>query len=638
MKKIPALLFACLVSTLLLAQDVMTPETLWNLGRVSPLGISKDKKNIVYKVSIPDVANDNFSGTYFSIPIEGGVPLTISAEEANRLVKNDNVSPDGKRILTHANVAISAMKGTDRYEDLDKSNAYVYDDLNYRHWDTWEDGKYSHVFHHSYTNGRIGEGTDIMEGQAFDCPQQPFGGSEDYIWGPYSRKVIYVTKPLVGKEYATSTNTDLFQYDIYTKRTKNLTKDNPGYDFSPAYSSRNVLAWISMSRDGYESDKADIKVRANNVTRNLTQYWDESVRAFIWSNDGKTIYFTGATDGTVQLFSVDFPSFSKKMPVVKQITKGNFDIRGLIGQVDNKLYVTSGDMNQASEIYSIDLKTGERAQLTQTNDAVYNNIGLSKTERRYFKTKDGKDLMSWVIFPPNFDPGKKYPTLLYCQGGPQSALSQFYSFRWNFQLMAAQGYIVVAPNRRGMPGHGVAWNEAISKDHGGLAMDDYLLAIDEMAKEPYVDSDRLGCVGASYGGYSVFYLAGIHQNRFKSFIAHDGIFNLKSMYGTTEELFFLNWDYGGSYFDTENAAAMNTYKNFDPSNLVNNWNTPIYIIQGGKDYRVPIGQGLEAFQAAQLKGLKSRLLYLPEENHWVLRPQNGVLWQREFFKWLEETL
>ena len=638
MKKIPALFLALVLCTLAFAQDVMTPETLWELGRVSPIGITKDKQNILYKVTKADISNDSFTSKTYSIPVAGGVPIEITAEEAEKQVRNNNVSPNGTRILTHSEVAITPMKGTDIYSDLQKSNAYVYDDLNYRHWDKWEDGKYSHVFVHSFKNGRIGKGTDLMEGEAFDCPQQPFGGDEDYIWSPDSRKVIYVTKQKVGKDYATSTNTDLFEYDIYTKRTKNLTKDNPGYDFSPAYSPRNVLAWVSMARDGYESDKADLKVRANNVTRNLTQYWDGSVNSFMWSNDGKSIYFTAAVDGTVQLFNVDFPAFSKKMPVVNQITKGDFDIRGLIGQIGNTLYATSGDMNHSSEIYSIDLSTGERTQLTPTNDAVYNNISLSKTERRYFDTKDGKKLMSWVIFPPNFDPAKKYPTLLYCQGGPQSALSQFYSVRWNFQLMAAKGYIVVAPNRRGMPGHGTGWNEEISKHHGGLVMDDYLLAIDEVSKEPYVDNDRLGCVGASYGGYSAFYLAGIHNNRFKTFIAHDGIFNLKSMYGTTEEIFFLNWDYGGNYWDKSNTEAQNTYANYDPSNLVEKWNTPIYIIQGGKDYRVPVGQGLEAFQAAQLKGIKSRLLYLPEENHWVLHPQNGILWQREFFKWLEETM
>jgi len=300
--------------------------------------------------------------------------------------------------------------------------------------------------------------------------------------------------------------------------------------------------------------------------------------------------------------------------------------------------VTRTDMNHAAELYTVNLANGETTQLTHVNDEKYKPISLSKTERRYVTTTDGKKMLVWVIYPPDFDPTKKYPTLLYCQGGPQSALSQFYSFRWNFQLMAANGYVIVAPNRRGMPGFGVEWNEAISKDHGGQAMKDYLTAIDEVSNEPFIDKDRLGCVGASYGGYSVFYLAGIHNNRFKTFISHDGIFDFRSMYGTTEELFFVNWDIGGPYWDKNNAAAQKSYTQFDPSNLVEKWNTPIMIVQGGKDYRVPVGQGLEAFQAAQLKGIKSRLVYLPDENHWVLSAQNGLVWQHEFFKWLKATL
>src|SRR5690606_15621803 len=310
----------------------------------------------------------------------------------------------------------------------------------------------------------------------------------------------------------------------------------------------------------------------------------------------------------------------------------------IVDVLGNSVIVTRTDMNHAADIHSYDLKTKVWKQLTNVNAATYNNLSLSKTEKRYVTTTDGKKMLVWVIYPPDFDPKKKYPTLLYCQGGPQSALSQFYSYRWNFQVMAANGYIVVAPNRRGMPGHGVEWNEQISGDWGGQVMDDYLSAIDDVAKESYVDKKRLGAVGASYGGYSVFYLAGKHNKRFKSFIAHDGVFNLHSMYGTTEELWFTNWDAGGAYWEKDNKDAVKTYTEFDPSNLVDKWDTPILVIQGGKDYRVPIGQGLEAFQAAQLHGLKSRLLYFPDENHWVLNPQNSIIWHTEFFKWLEETL
>jgi dipeptidyl aminopeptidase/acylaminoacyl peptidase len=324
--------------------------------------------------------------------------------------------------------------------------------------------------------------------------------------------------------------------------------------------------------------------------------------------------------------------------VVKQVTKGDFDITAIAGQAGNTLVVARNDMNHATELYTVNLLNGQMTQLSHVNDAAYAATPMSKVEKRMIATTDGKQMLVYVIYPPDFDPSKKYPTLLFCQGGPQVPLTHFYSYRWNMQLIAANGYIVVAPNRRGMPGHGVAWNEQISKDHGGQVMDDYLSAIDALAKEPFVDKSRLGAVGASYGGYSVFFLAGMHNNRFKTFIAHDGIFNFKSMYGTSEEVFFVHWDYGGAYWDKSNAAAQKSYSQFDPSNLVEKWNTPILIFHGGRDYRVPDTQGFEAFQAAQLRGIKSRLVYLPTENHWVLTAQNGLVWQREFFRWLKETL
>jgi dipeptidyl aminopeptidase/acylaminoacyl peptidase len=393
-----------------------------------------------------------------------------------------------------------------------------------------------------------------------------------------------------------------------------------------------------MKTDGFEADKKDIIALYNNEKYNLTQHWDETVESFKWSEDGKVIYFIAPIDGTEQLFAVDFNPKSKKLPVVKQITQGIFNITGLVGQVENTMVVSRTTMNRATEIYTVDLKAGSLKQLTNVNDELYKNVKESKTERRYVTTTDGKKMLVWVIYPPDFDPSKKYPTLLYCQGGPQSALTQFYSFRWNFQLMAANDYIIVAPNRRGMPGHGIAWNADISKDYGGQVMDDYLSAIDDISKESYVDKSRLGAIGASFGGYSVFQLAGIHENRFKTFISHDGIFNWQSMYGTTEEMWFVNWDLGGAYWEKENAVAQKSYGKFNPINHVNKWNTPIMIIQGGKDYRVPIGQALEAFQVAQLKGIKSRLVYLPNENHWVLDTQNAMVWHREFYKWLKETL
>jgi dipeptidyl aminopeptidase/acylaminoacyl peptidase len=624
----------CVISAT--AQDRMTPELLWQVSRVSALGLTKDGKQVVYSVSTPDAKENKSSVKTFTIPIQGGEPLEMTSLQ--NVMNDRSVSPDGSHKITTKEVKLNKVFGTDFYPELDKSNVQIYDGLNYRHWDTWEDGAFSHVFVHTMVDGEPDEGKDIMPNEPYDCPQMPFGGSEDYTWRPDGKKIIYVTKKKAGTAYAVSTNTDLYEYDITTGVTVNLTEGMMGYDTEPAFSSTGALAWLSMKRDGYEADKNDIIVRNGNVTTNLTQQWDGTVTHFKWSNDGKKIYFTAPVDGTVQLFEVDYPGFTKKMPQVKQITKGEFDIAGIAGQSGNTIAVSRMDMNHASEIYAVNLANGNMTQLTHVNDATYAKLKLSKVEKRMVPTTDGKQMLVWVIYPPDFDTTKKYPTLLYCQGGPQSALTQFYSYRWNFQLMAANGYIIVAPNRRGMPGHGVAWNEQISKDHGGQVMDDYLAAIDAMAKEPFVDKTRLGCVGPSYGGYSTLYLAGIHNNRFKTFISHDGIFNMKSMYGSTEELFFIDWDYGGNYWDKNNAAAQKTYSKFDPINLVDKWNTPILIFQGGRDYRVPENQGFEAFQAAQLRGLKSRLVYLPTENHWVLSAQNALIWQREFFKWLKETL
>ena len=614
-----------MISTTGIAQEIMTPEKLWELGRVSALGISKDGKSIVYKVSNPDMVENKLNSTYFSIPISGGKAKEV--KEYKSLLNDKNIL-NGKT-LSHKEIKIDKVLGKDFYPELDKSNVQIYDGLDYRHWDNWNEGNHNHVFV---------DDLDIMANEPFDSPQKPFGGDEDYIFSPDGTKVIYVSKKKAGTAYATSTNTDLYEYDIASKTTKNLTEKNLGYDVAPQFSPNGDLSWLQMKQDGYEADKNDIIVRHKGLDINLTSNWDGTVDSFTWSKDGKKVYFIAAIDGTKQLFEVNFPGLTKIMVRVTQITNGDFDINGFVGFDDSKIIVTRGDMNQASEIYSYDLKSQVWKQLTTVNDVVYSKISKCKTERRYVTTTDGKKMLVWVILPPNFDATKKYPTLLYCQGGPQSALTQFYSFRWNFQVMASQGYVVVAPNRRGMPGHGVEWNEKISGDWGGQVMDDYLSAIDDVAKEKYVDKERLGAIGASYGGYSVFYLAGIHNNRFKTFISHAGIFNTKSMFGTTEEVFFTNWDAGGAYWEKENKIAQKTYNEFNPITLINKWNTPIFIIQGGIDYRVPIGQSQEAFQAAQLKGIKSKFMVFPEENHWILKPQNGLVWQREFFKWLEETL
>lgn len=633
MKKI-LLTTLTMMSLSAMSQEVMTPELLWKLGRVSPLGISRDSKNIVYKVTTPSIEENKSSSKYLTIPVNGGNATEVKDYEG--LVTNKNISLDSKYLAYNEEVKINAVNGKDFYPELEKSEVQIYDGLDYRHWDTWNEGKFNHVFYKELKDNATG--IDILKGEAYDSPQKPFGGDEDYIWSPDSKSILYVAKKKAGTQYAISTNTDIFEYNLATGKTINRTEGNLGYDTAPQFSPEGNLTWLQMKRDGYEADKNDLIVDFKGQKMNLTANWDGTVESYKWSVDGKKIYFIAAVDGTKQLFGVNFPGLTRIAIRVSQITKGDFDVNEIIGFTANNVLVTRGDMNHAAEIFSYDLKKNDWKQITNVNTDVYKTLALSKTERRYVTTTDGKKMLVWVILPPNFDATKKYPTLLYCQGGPQSALTQFYSFRWNFQLMAANGYIVVAPNRRGMPGHGVEWNEQISKDWGGQVMDDYLSAIDDVSKESYVDNSRLGCVGASYGGYSAFYLAGIHENRFKTFIAHDGVFNTQSMFGTTEEVFFNNWDFGGAYWEKDNAVAQKTYTTFNPITLVDKWNAPILVIQGGKDFRVPIGQGQEAFQAAQLRGIKSRFLYFPEENHWVLKPQNAQVWQKEFFKWLKETL
>lgn len=643
MKKI-FLLALCLIAIQRVhaQQKLLTPELLWSIGRVSPQGLSKNKQILYYAVSTPQVAENKLKTVFYQIPALGGTPQQIAeipGQAAIAELDNASLSQNGNYVVHTKEVAVEDITGKDRYPLLQKSNGYVYDNLNQRHWDTWEDGKYTHVFVARMQGSTLYDEIDIMEGEKFDCPQKPHGGAEDVLFAPDNETVIYVTKKLHGTAYAISTNTDIYAYHIPSQTTQNLTSGMNGYDTNPSFSKDGTfMGWLSMQTPGCESDKNDIWIMdwATHTKHNLTAQWDETIESFYFSEQAGIIYFVAPVKGTVQLFELMYDANFNAQ--IKQITHGNFDITSIIGEIDEILLVTRTDINRAAEIFKVHKQTGFMQAITHVNDRLFESLKTCDVQQRYTHLPSGENIFSWVIYPPDFDPAKKYPMLLYCQGGPQSALTQFYSFRWNFQLMASQGYIVVAPNRTGMPGWGTEWNAAISKDWGGNPMRDYLAVVDDISLENYIDVDRRGAVGASYGGYSVFMLAGIHENRFKTFISHCGLFDLKSWYGTTEELWFANWDIGGPYWETNNRDAQNSYKYFSPSHYVQHWNTPIMIVQGGKDYRVPIEQGLQAFQAAQLKGLKSRMLYLPEENHWVLKPQNGLLWQYEFFKWLKETL
>lgn len=630
-------IFLLFLSSYAIAQNRLTPEKLWQLGRVSGIGISRNGELLVYSVGIPDKAQNKTVRKTYLMSATGGESMPM-IQPMDSVMANSKVSPDGKYILSSREVKMINVTGADRYKDLPNSNVYVYDALNYRHWDTWEDGKFEHVFLEPFINGHRGPAKDLMSNEPYDCPQKPFGGDEDFIWNPDSKHVVYVAKKKFGTEYAVSTNTDLYEYDVETGTTRNLTDDNKGYDINPAYSRNGTLAWLQMKRDGYESDKQDIVVTDGKTKLSLTGHRDDiHVESFIWNGAGDSIYFIAPINGTLQVFSVNNPLATRSNPVIRQLSNGDFDVNSFVGIRGRDLFVARNDMNHASEIYRLNANTGRFFQLTHVNDTAYAKLGMARTERRFVTTTDNKQMLVWVIYPPGFDPSKKYPTLLYCQGGPQSPLTQSYSFRWNFQLMASQGYIVVAPSRRGMPGFGTAWNEQVSKDWGGQAINDYLSAIDAVSKEPFVDKSRIGCVGASFGGFSVFALESKHEGRFKTFIAHDGVFDFKSMYGTTDELFFENWEKGGPYWEANNSVAQRSFAQ-SPSNFVDKWNTPILIFQGGRDYRVPIEQGQQAFQAAQLKGIKSRFVYIPDENHWVLSQQNALVWQREFYRWLDETL
>ncbi|ROI10478.1 S9 family peptidase [Chryseobacterium sp. H3056] len=659
-------LLAIAAPFLMNAQNVMTPETLWTLNKLGVSAVSPDQSSLIYSVGKTDLKTEktNKKNYFFNIKNAQATNLDLGkksliqwdkngiyAQEDDKIylskdagktwtefytigkVDNIVISPDGKKIAFSKEVLVEKVLGKDKYDDVPKTTAQIYTDLNHRHWDYFSEGKYNHVFVVN-TAEKVDTAKDLLEGKTFDSPQRPFGGGEDFVWSPDSSELLYVTKALSGKEYSKSTNTDIYAYNLASGAVRNLTGSNKGYDVSPQFSpDGKYLTWMSMEREGYEADKNDIKIlewKTGRVT-NLTSKWDESVSGSVfWTEDSKNIYFTTPWRGTKQLFSLN-----PKNQKITQITSGNFDVNDIYALNKNTLLVSRTDMNHNADLFNVDLKKGTMTQVTEVNKKNYENITPSKTELKMVKTTDGKEMGVWFIYPPNFDPAKKYPTLLYCQGGPQSALTQFFSTRWNFALMAANDYIIVAPNRRGMPGWGTKWNEEISNDWGGQPMRDYLAAADYAKTLPYVDGDRMGAVGASYGGYSVFMLAGIHENRFKTFIAHDGLFDMKSWFLTTEELWFANWDLGGSPYDIPTPKA---YTKFDPSQYVNKWNTPIMIIQGGIDYRVPYEQGQEAFQAAQLKGLKSKFLYFPNENHWVLHPQNALVWQREFFSWLKETL
>lgn len=538
----------------------------------------------------------------------------------------------------------------DKYPDLPLATGHIHEDLMYKHWDEWTEtapqpfvcpleidyyGEGERI-----KSAKVGEGVNILEGTAYECPMKPFGGIEQLAWNPNNEEIAYTCRKKTGLEYAISTNSDIYLYNIRTREEKNITEDNGGYDTNPAYSPDGKwIAWLSMERDGYESDENRLMVMnlETGEKRFLSRTMDTNVDEFKWK-DANTLLFNAVWNGTIDIYEANLSGW------IGRLTCGQHDL-GLGDVCDHYVYILGHSMRQANEIYRMDLLEEPNnpdgfltlAQLTHENDNIYDQIERSTVEPRWQKTTDGKDMLTWIIYPPHFDPNKKYPTILYCEGGPQSPVSQFWSFRWNFMMMSAGDYIIVAPNRRGLPGFGMEWNEEISGDYGGQCMRDYFTAIDEFCTEPYVDKDHLGCVGASFGGFSVYWIAGHHDGRFKAFIAHDGIFNLEMQYLETEEKWFANWDMGGAYWEKDNAIAQRTFAN-SPHKFVDKWDTPILCIHGEKDYRILANQAMAAFDAAKMRGIPAELLIFPDENHWVLKPQNGILWQREFRGWLDRWL
>jgi len=652
----------------------MTPEMMLSLARVGASSLSPDGKTIVYSVGFPNIKENKIRTELFSIASNGtgrrqltqgiaGLHGARWIQQGRRIsyISSESgepqvwtMAPDGtdRKQVTRIEGGLSDYlfspdetklayikeisfgKSTKEvYPDLPKATGRIVTDLMYKHWDEWVE-TIPHIFIASVGNEPITSGKDILEGEPYEAPTKPFGGSEELSWSPDGKTLAYSSRKKTGLEYSLSTNTDIYLYDLASGMTRNITEGNGGYDTHPRFSpDGSKISWISMERDGYEADLKRLFIQELKTGKKtfLTDGFEYDVDETVWSPDSKSIFFLATKHAEAQLWEL-----ALKGRKIRQITTGMHDYTSLDLQA-GKLLAGRQSYTLPTDLYLVDPKTGRADQLTHENKETLDQLSPISVEKRWVKTTDGGNMLVWVILPPNFDKTKKSPALLFCQGGPQSAVSQFFSYRWNMRLMAEQGYIVIAPNRHGVPSFGKAWNEQISGDYSGQNIQDYLTAVDEVKKEPWVDADRLGCVGASYGGYSVFYLAGVHQKRFKAFIAHAGIFNLEMQYMTTEEMWFANWDMGGAPWEKDNAVAQRTFAN-SPHKLVGNWDTPILVIHGERDYRILAGQGMAAFNAAKLRGIPAELLIYPDENHWILRPQNALLWQRTYFDWLDKYL
>lgn len=686
-----------------LPTDRLTPELLWSMGRIGSTVLSPDKTNILYTVTTYNIsenrgysaiyilnsetketkkltvntsksesdanfiengrkivflcADDNGTSQLWMMNTDGSNRKCISSEKTD--VNGYLFSPDEKNVVLIHDVPTetSIIKNDD---DLPKATGMVINELMYKHWDRYV-RSVPHPFIANFDGSQITNARDILDGQPYESPMCPFGGIEEFAWSPDSKSLAYVMRKKTGRDYAISTDSDIFLYNLETGKTKNLCKPenykspvvnatsslkhqiqynenedyNLGYDDKPKFSPNGKnIAWTSMKHDGYESDRTRLCVFefSTGSKTYVTETFDSGVNDFVWDDNSKELYFSGVWHGKTNLYKTNLKGeVSKITDEVCDYTLVDVDSR------QNKLLTKKQSMSMADDIFFVDIKKGTSYQLTNINESIYNKLTFGEVKERWVKTVDGKQELCWVIYPPHFDKNKKYPTLLFCEGGPQSPVSQFWSYRWNFQIMAANGYIIIAPNRRGLPGFGYEWLTQISGDYTGLCMKDYLSAIDDICKEPYVDKDRLGCVGASFGGYSVYWLAGNHDKRFKCFIAHDGIFNTQQQYLETEEMWFPNWDMGSAPWVKPGGEMQKVYSE-SPHMFVDKWDTPILCIHGQKDFRIEYTQAESAFNAARLRGIPAQLLLFPDENHWVLKPQNAILWQRTFFRWLDKWL
>ena len=660
--------------------DYLTPEALWAMGRIGGADIHPTTGHIIYSVTYYSVKENRSNSELFVLlagatePIqltfdnkyqgtahwmseteisyistESGsaqvwkMALTIDGNnaKAGKAVQLTDYeggiddyafSPDFKKLLFVSQVK-TVEQTADVYPDLDKASGHFHNDLMYKHWDEWTETA-PHPFVAEFDGKQISHIKDLLEGEKYESPMKPFGGIEQLAWSPDGKYIAYTCRKKTGLDYAVSTNSDIYLCDLQSGETRNLTEGMMGYDINPAFSpDGSMIAWQSMERDGYESDQNRLMVMtlANGEKSFVSQAFESSVDQFIWLNNSE-LAFAGVWHALAHIYTVNLQG------EIKERTQGQYDFSICGLSADNKLLCKRHSMREPDDLYMLNLNSDDLTQLTRVNNDILSNLTMGEVVPRWQTTTDGKQMLTWIIYPPHFDPSKKYPTLLYCEGGPQSPVSQFWSYRWNFMMMAANNYIIVAPNRRGLPGFGNEWNEAISGDYGGQCMRDYLTAIDEfVAAEPYVDKEHLGCVGASFGGFSVYWLAGHHDKRFKAFIAHDGIFNMEMQYLETEEKWFANWDMGGAYWDKNNPIAQRTFEN-SPHRFVDKWDTPILCIHGEKDYRILANQAMAAFDAAKMRGIEAELLIFPDENHWVLKPQNGILWQRRFYNWLDRWL